>query len=268
MRTTEDSIARYNKAADAFEALSGKLLAQNYETKQRDITNARNAAINAGAEALIPDFLLDADNTAADAYGKYQAKDYYAANTTADDALSMYLVLKAGLDAYKIREEIVARGFEIYDPQNIQLADDTLQGAAQDYSAKNIAAAKDKVDSATLRYNLALKTAWESYASEQGAYAATERQNALDLKANVAVRQDYNSAQAIYARANTAFQAQRYEEAATAYEESGSMFEVIAQVALEKRNAAEDALRRANQKMSESDETAKNAEVILEGGVQ
>lgn len=264
----QDSVDRYNKAADAFEALADKTLAQTYDAKQKELVDARNAAVNAGAGELVPDFLLDADNAAADAYAKYQAKDYYGAKDGADNALSMYTALNAGLDAYKVREEIAARGFEVYDPISIGLADDTLRSAAQDYSDKNFAAAKDKSDEALLRYNLSLKTAWESYSAEKGAIAAAERQKALDLKANVAVRQDYNSAQTIYAQANTAFQAQRYEEAANSYDESGSMFDVIAQVAFEKQNAAADALRKADQKMTESDETAKSAEVILEGGAQ
>ena len=268
MLETRDSIARYNRAADAFDALANKTLAQYYETKQKEIDSARNKAVSSGAAVLIPDYLLDADNAAADALKKYQAKDYYGAKESADKALSMYAALNAGLDAYKVREQIFGKGFEVYDPVNIQLADDTMWSAASDYEAKNYAGAKQKADAALLRYNQALKTGWESYAAEKGANASAERQKALDLRANVAVRQEFNSAQAIYVRANTAFNSQRFEEAAGLYEDCESMFEVIAEVALEKRLAAEEALRRANDKMNESNEKAKNAEVILEGGVR
>ena len=326
---TRESIDRYNKAADAFEAMKDNTLAQYYANKEKELTDARNAAVSAGVGDLAPDYLLDADNTVADAVAKYQGKDYYAAKDTAAEALtkytllaygadvynvrvdavdagaeelvpdllgkadnagldaidkytakdytgaknsaanaeSMYGNLKAGLAAYKVREEIANRDFEVYDPQNIDLADDTLRSAADDYNAGNFAAAKDKADAALVRYNLALKTAWESYSAEKGADASTERQKALDLKANVAVREEFNSAQAVYVRANAAFQAKNHEDAAKLYLECQSMFSEVARVALQKRQAADAALDRANQKLTESDETARNAEVILEGGI-
>ena len=266
LRETRESAARYNKAADALEALSGKTIAQYYENKKKDLTNARNDAVNAGAQALIPDLLLDADNAGAEAEKKYQAKDYYGAKDTASQSKSMYVAMKTGLDAYKIRETITDRGFEVYDPQNIELADNFLRGAASDYSAKNISAAQEKTEVAFLRYNLALKTGWESYSAEKGADASTERQRALSYKANVAVKEEYNNAQAIYARATTAFQGQKFEDAAKQFEECESMFDVIAQVAYEKQRAAQEALNKANQKIAESDAAAKRAEVILEGG--
>jgi hypothetical protein len=46
------------------------------------------------------------------------------------------------------------------------------------------------------------------------------------------------------------------------------MYEVISVVAEEKRRMAEKALRGAEEKMTESDTAAKNAELILEGGVR
>ena len=265
-RDAEESTGRYNKAADALEALAAKTLAKNYENKQKELTDARNAAVQAGAQALIPELLLDADNSALDADAKYKAKNYSGAKDQADEALGMYTALKTGLDAYKIREEIYDRGFYVYDPLNIDLSDETLMEAAGDYSIRNISAAQDKAEIARLRYGIALKNGWESYAAEKGADASTERQRALDYKANVAVRQEFNSAQTIYNQANTAFQRHEDEEAAKLFEESESMFTVIAEVAREKQRAAEAALNRASQKMTESDMTAKNAEVILEGG--
>jgi hypothetical protein len=46
------------------------------------------------------------------------------------------------------------------------------------------------------------------------------------------------------------------------------MFARVSQITLEKRGIAEDALRRADEKMTESDETAQRAQLILEGGVR
>jgi hypothetical protein len=41
----------------------------------------------------------------------------------------------------------------------------------------------------------------------------------------------------------------------------------VGRTAVEKRRIAEEAIRAAEEKMIESDETAKKAEIILEGGV-
>jgi hypothetical protein len=43
---------------------------------------------------------------------------------------------------------------------------------------------------------------------------------------------------------------------------------MASQLALEKRLAAEEALRRADRRAAESDETARNVELILEGGLE
>ena len=266
IQETRESTDRFIKAAEAFEEMGDKVLGQYYISKEAELVSARNAAVNAGAEELIPDFLLDADNTVAGAVDKYQAKDYYAARDAAADALAMYGVLKSGLDAYAVREAITERNLDIYDPLSIELADDTLRSAADDYSARNFAGAKDKTEAALLRYSLAIKTAWEAYAADKGAEAAEDRQEALDLKANVAARQEYNSAQDVFTRANAAFSAQKYEDAALGFEDSVKRFSDVIATTRQKRSIAEEALERANQKMAESDETAKYAEIILEGG--
>ena len=262
----QESTARYNKAADAFEAMTEKLYAAAYEYAEKELTAARDAAVAARAEELIPDFLQDADNTVAAALEKYQAKDYYAAKDSAMDAYTMYTALKAGLDAYKLREEITERGFEPYDPVNIELADNTLYSAADDYTAKNYSLALNKAEDALQRYDQALKTAWQSYAAERRSSASAERQKALDLRANVAVRQEFSSADSIYTRANTAFQGRRYEEAAGFYIECEPLFAEASRLTLEKRQAAQEALDRADQRIMESDENAKNVELIVEGG--
>ena len=262
----QESTERYVKAAEAFEGMSADVLGRYYEVKEAEIIAVRNAVVAAGAEELIPELLADADNAIASAEEKYEVKDYYGAKDSAGDALAMYETLKVGLDAYAVREKIAERNFEGYDPQNIALADDTLRSAADDYTAKNMVSAKDKAEAALLRYNLAIKTAWESYAAGKGSEAASSRQAALDVRANVAVRQEFNTAQDVFNRANSSLRDQKYDEAAIGFEDSIRRFDAVVVTTGEKRVVAEEALELANQRMAESDEMARNAEVILEGG--
>jgi len=266
LQEVRESTDRYITAAKAYEGMTGEVLGLYYEARAEELMAARDAAVDAGAWELIPEYLEEADDTVANAVEKYEAGNYYVARDTATEALAMYQVLKLGLDAYDVRMAIADRNFEDYDPQNVELADDTLRDAALDYSANDLAGAKDKVNTAMLLYNQAMATAWESYAADKGAEAASDRQTALDMRANVAVRPEYNAAQDVYNRANSAFQEQKFDEAARGFEDSVRRFGMVIAETRIKRTAAEEALERANQKMAESDEKARNAEIILEGG--
>ena len=263
---TTESVKRYVAAAEAFEAMSEKVLEKYFENKEAELIAARDIAVEAGAEELVPDLLFDADTTVVRAFDEYEAKDYYKAKDSAFEALSMYQVLRSGLEAYALREVIMKRNLESYDPESIELADKTILAAISDYSARDIPGAKEKVDAAALRYNMVLNSAFESYAAGKGAEAAEVRQRALDVRANVAVRNEFNSAQEVYTRANAALKDQKYGEAALGYEDSIRRFTSAIENTLAKKTVAEEALEKANQVLAESDEIARNAEIILEGG--
>jgi len=371
----QDSIVRYTKAAEAYEALVAKTYAQYYQKKAGELNDARSAAINAGAGELVPGYLLDADNILDDAEVKYQAKDYSGAKAAADDALSMYFALRDGVTAYNVREEIAESAEELV-PDYLQSVDTIGLDAIDKWDAKDYDGAKAGADAAlsmytTLRDGIeayylreevakraeelvpeallqadtvgldaiakwdaedytgaklgaekaltmfaALKAARDAYdlrefilaraevlfpdflsqADNVGLDAidmwiaedysnardtakvawitylvlgaSTERQTAIDLKAHTAVRQEFNTAEALFNRANTAYNGQRYEEAVPLYEESLLIFRMTSQLVLERQRAAEEAIRRADRRAAESDETARNAELILQGGVR
>jgi hypothetical protein len=371
----QDSAARYIKAAEAYDALADKINAPYYAKKAGELSDARNAAVNAGAGELVPDYLLEVDNFVDDAEKKYQAKDYYGAKAAADSALAMYLTLRDGVVAYYVREEIADSAGELV-PDYLLTVDTIGLDAIDKWDAKDYNGAKTGADAAlsmylTLRDGIeayyfreeiakraeelvpdvleytdnvgldaiakwdaedysgarlgaakaltmfsALKIARDAYdlreiileraevlfpdflsqADDVGLDAidrwlaedysgakdiastawiiylvlgaSTERQTALDLKANVAVRQEFFTAEDFFNRANTAYNGQRYKEATPLYEESMFIFRMTSLLVLERQRAAEDAIRRADQKAAESDETARNAELILQGGVR
>jgi hypothetical protein len=268
VKAVRESTSRYTASASAFEALADKSIARFARDLETEVLALREAAIKAGAETLAPGYLRAADDVSLEAIAYYEAKDYYTARDSAYLARDMYPALKTGVESYKVRQEIVDRGFVDYDPYNIEIADGIALSGIADYEARDAKAAQDKADEALFRYNLALRTAKEAFAGENAALASAERQKALDLKANVAVRQDFEAATSIYNRANNSFRAQNFDAAAALYAESRTMYEVISQVAAEKRRIAEDALQAAAEKMVESDTAAKNAESVLEGGTQ
>ena len=247
----QDSITRFDSAADAFEAMTAQTLARYFENMEREITSARNAAVAAGALTTSPDMLLEADYAATDAYNKFLENEFYTARDTVRSALAMYGAIETGLRAYAVRQEIAESAGELAT-EALQEADAAFTALFEKWDAGDFTAARDSAAVVLVMY---LQTA-----------ALTERERALSFRADVAARSDFSPAQALFTRANTAFGAQNLEEAGSLFTESRPMFAEAARLAQERQLTAEEALRLANERMAESNEIAINAERILEGG--
>jgi hypothetical protein len=270
-RTGVDEIRQaataYNAAADAYDGVFRSTVPLYAQAREDEVTAARNEVLASGLAGQFPQYLLKADKVAVNALDQYEREDYYAARDSAAEVLVMYQALKTGADAYVTRQVITGRNFTGYDPENFDKADAAGLAAVNDYDTGNTEQAKAEAEEAGLRYNLVLKTAWIAYTAEKKASAGLQRQNALDLKANIAVRDDYNAAAQVFNQAEALLKTEEYEEASGLYEQSESGFVKVGRTAVEKRRIAEEAIRAAEEKMIESDETAKKAEIILEGGV-
>jgi hypothetical protein len=264
-----ESVALYKNAADAFDRIFDAALPLYAQDLRDEIIEARTAAITAGIEDASPDRLEAADDTADDALRLYEEeKDYYPAVAAALQALDMYQVLKTGVEAYHVRMEIIDRDFSKYDLDNFVLADTLGLDALEAYDSQDIDAALEGAEEAQLRYNLVLSTAWQAYAAERRAAAGVERQTALDLKANVAVKNDFEAANGVFNQAEASLRAQRHSDAVDLYFQSEYMFAAVSGIAAEKRRLAEEAIRQAEEKAAASDAVAQQADVILEGGTQ
>jgi tetratricopeptide (TPR) repeat protein len=165
----------------------------------------------------------------------------------------MYKAIRAALTANTVREEYEGMA-EALAPGLFSQADNNSMDAFEKWDAGDYNGAKDSAETALAMYL-------------SGA-AAAERQRALDLRANVAAKKEFDSAEEIFPQANADFSEHRYAEAAKLFEDSWLLFRESAQITLNRRQAAEEALRRANQRVAESDELAKNAELIVEGGLE
>jgi hypothetical protein len=266
----KQAAAQYKAVAEAYDALARKCLPLYAQARADEISQARSEAVGAGIGGIYPEGLAAADATVDQAVKQYEtgkeASDYYAAARSAFLALDRYRALKTVADAYTVRQEIENRGFVKYDPQNFELAEESGSRAISAYNSGDIGIAAGNAEEALLRYNLVVNTGWETYATERRAAASKERQAALDLKANVAVKNEFGTADGIYNRAETAFRGRRFNEAVDPYIQSESQFISISRIAAEKRRLAEEAIKTAEEKVVQSDETARDAEIILEGG--
>jgi len=263
-----DGIAAYNAATDAYASVFKLAIPLYAQAREDEIVALRDNLIAVGWRDVLPEFLSSADKVALTAYEQYEAEDYYTAKDTADQALMMYQTLTNAYNAFLAAHEIEERGFVSYDPDNFERAGEILDEALDAYEAENYASAYESVNEALNRYNLVLSAGWAANAERYAGLAATARQAALDVKADVAVRDVFSRADTNYKAGVSAFDTEKYAEAAKQFFDAEGLFVTAAKSTLEKRGIAAQTIEEANRKIEESDETARLAELIIEGGAE
>ena len=262
----QKAAALYDAAAAAYDGLFEKAVPLYAQAREDEIMASRDKLLTSDFTHYYPDLLDSADFVALEAWDQYENKDYYASRDTAARALLMYETMNAGAGAYLTREEIIIRAFMVYDEENFARADEAGDKAIDAYNAEDMKAARDNADEAQLRYNLVLNTGWVSYTSERAAVAGTQRQRALDVKGNVASRNEFNAANEVYNKAVGLLKEEMFSEASALFKNSELQFSEVIKITEEKRVVAEDAIREAEERAEASDEAARKAEEIIEGG--
>jgi hypothetical protein len=273
------TMALYEAAAETYDNLARQCIPLFYEDLSDEILRARDEAIDAGIRDISPDRLEAADLRIDKALEQYDAgnaaainsdaaESYYAAAASAFDALDRYHALTLGAKARRFREEIQERGFADYDPENYARAGDSMDGAVAAYDGGDTGTALVQVEEALLRYALVLNEGWLAYAGDLKSSAEAERRNALSAKANVAVKRDFDDADGIYTRGTAAYNAQDYAASAEYFSQSIPLFANAVKAAEQKRVVAEEAIQNAETRIGQSEETAREAETLLQGGAQ
>jgi len=266
--SVREAINTYNAAADAYDSLFKLTIPLYAQAREDEIVALRNDLIAGGGQEAVADLLGAADKTALTALEQYEAEDYYAAKDTAAQALMMYQILTNAYQAWLARLEIEERDFVSYDPENFERAGEILNNALDAYEGEDYASAHEKANEALDRYNLILSAGWAAHAERYAAQAAEARQAALDAKADVAVRAVFAEADSSYKSGVTSLDNKKYADAAKQFYNAEGLFDKATVSALEKRGIAAQTIEEANRKIEESDETARLAEVILEGGAE
>jgi hypothetical protein len=176
--------------------------------------------------------------------------------------------LNTGAKAVLARNEIIKYDFVHADPENFEEADKTGTAAIASYEAGDVNTARNGAEEALLRYGLVLTAGWAEYAAAQGALAETQRNAALENKANVAVKDSFEKAEAARNSAVSQVKSEKYREAAALYIDAAAGFAAAAETAAEKRRIAGQAISDAEKTIEASGETARQAEIIIEGESQ
>jgi hypothetical protein len=267
--TQEDiqhKIASYNTLALAYEDLFNKTIPLYAQAREDELMAVRDELIGTGFPRYFPEYLQNADNKALEALDQYEAGDYYQARETTAEAMNEYDTLLTGAKVFQARQEVVDRGFITYDSDNFDRADDVAQTAIEAYEAGDKETALASAEEALLRYNIVLSNGWTAYSGEKRTFSTAERENALTEKANIASRELFREAEALYNQAEQNFASEQFQEAANLYMDAESLFIIARQDTEEKRQRALETIRLAEEKIEESSETATEAERIIEGG--
>jgi hypothetical protein len=136
--------------------------------------------------------------------------------------------------------------------------------AGEDAYGKDNAASKASLDKAISGYQAVIAKGGPLYLGTLSDRTAAAKKAADDLKASVAVKDDYAKAKAVYDRALAAKTAGDLGAATKDFEEARTLFEAVAKTAQEKRDKAQAAGSDLEQAMKDSAAAAAEAQAALE----
>jgi hypothetical protein len=263
LREARSRADEWGQIAGAYDDLFKRALPQFAADKEQQLLAARDAALGAGAGDILPDRFDATDELALSVRDKYTGGDYAGALADGTAAYDRYVVLETIAAAYALKQEADTYDFITYDPDNYEAGADAGNRAVDLLDQGSLADAKTSAGEAVDRFNLVLENGWIGYTNERSATAQSWRQAALEAKANMAARNEYQNADRTYSEAHVALRAGEFQEAADLFEKSGILFRQSRDLAVEKRVRAEEAIRQAEQQVSESESKAKDAQALI-----
>ena len=238
-----------------------------FQEEQKDVlAAAREKAVEAGAEELVPDRLAVADSCAAGSGEKLENGDVYGSLNTGKEAWDRYRILETLAMAHNMQAEADKSDLFSVDPDNYTLGAEAGNKAVEFYDEGNLAKSQAEASEALARFTQVVGSSMAVEVEEMASYANEWRTAAQEVKADVAVKSDFAAAESVYNQAHVALREKNYFSARELFEQSGELFMTAHDNALEKRDIAEDALSRSEQMLSESEEYAQNVDDIIEGG--
>jgi hypothetical protein len=164
--------------------------------------------------------------------------------------------------ARSLQQRVDALGLGDYDPDDYAAANTALK-AGQDSYGKDNAASKTSLESAITGYNAVLAKGGPLYLAKLQAQAEASKKAADDLKASVAVKDDYATADGTYRQALKEKDAGDIEKSGKDFTQSRDGFDAVTKTAQEKKDAAEQALQAAQQDQKGSQQKAEDADKAL-----
>jgi len=221
------------------------------------INDARNAAIEAGADKYAPDQLKALD----DLYNGFK-DDPSSLGENSDKLLKGYQLLANYSKAKSAKEEIDENGFAEYSQGDYDKGVECLSTIEAAYENGSLDESLfDTAAEAYSRFNSVLTIAYKKLAKEERELAYEAKKKADSVKAGVARREEYKEAAETFQKGDASYSMQNPKRALELYQEAKDTFLELYEDVAEKRAAAQAAIEAAKQRVAESAKFAEEADV-------
>ncbi len=220
------------------------------------VNDARQAAIEAGADRNCPDQMNKLDFLLAD------LKNSDNPEAAAKSIIDRYNLLATYSKAVDAKDEIEENEFESYAKNNYDRGVDNLDKVDEAFENENY----DKsvfvyAENALKEFNTVINVAYKKIAKEEREAALEAKKDADSVKAGVARKAEYKEAADLIQNGDSLYAMQNAKKAAEKYVEANEKFTYLFEDVSEKRAEAEAAIEEAKRRVAESKKFAEEADV-------
>ena len=220
------------------------------------VNDARQAAIEAGADRNCPDQMNKLDFLLAD------LKNSDDPEAAAKSIIDRYNLLATYSKAVDAKDEIEENEFESYAKNNYDRGVDNLDKVDEAFENENY----DKsvfvyAENALKEFNTVINVAYKKIAKEEREAALEAKKDADSVKAGVARKTEYKEAADLIQNGDSLYAMQNAKKAAEKYVEANEKFTYLFEDVSEKRAEAEAAIEEAKRRVAESQKFAEEADV-------
>ena len=254
-------------AITAYKDLISRGVVDIAAAKRKEAEDMRSIASKAGADSSQSERFGAGDDI-------YQSGATLVDESKAEEAIPAFEAARLYFElawkravASDLKQGIDDKDYAKWDSGNYQLADNKFQAEDGFWASESVtdrAEGADALDEAILRFNLVVQKGREMAVSTVKGRTDDAKQRSEEIKANVAVKDLYESAQELYNEGSSQLAAKEYEAAADAFDRSGSGFDTAYEAAAEKKAAADEAMKAADEATAESQRKAEEADPLLE----
>ena len=233
---------------------------------QNTVATAREEALQAGAQDLVPDRFALVDEMADSSAQYLESGNYADSIMEGREAVERYGILQTLAEARENQRAADEQDFFTRDPEIYIEAAEAGNFAVDYFDDDNLEEARIYADQALAGFILVNNNGWHLVSDERAIVASDWRDAAQEVRANVAMRSEFTAAEQAYADAQTAMETEDYAQAAQLFEQSGMLFMTAHDNTLISRQRAEEAMRLAEERLAESEERAHYVDGLIGGG--
>jgi hypothetical protein len=251
----------------AYKDLIAKGVVDIADAKRKEAEDMKAVAIKAGADSSQTERFGSGDKAFDDAVALVDGEKTEEAIPGFETARLYYELSWKRAIASELKEAIEDKDFAKWDSGNYQLADTKYQSEDGFWASgkeEDRATGRDALDEAILRFNLVIQKGREMAVGTVKEKTDESKERSEEIKANVAVKDQYESALEAYNEGSEKLANKEYEAAYDSYDRAGAIFEEAYAAAAEKRAKAEEAINAAKEATSESQRKAEEADPLLE----